>query len=73
MLATFYRLRRCNMDFNASKEYIDSLRQREFPQILRDLIDTGATEIELVIDARTADRIAYAVELLTLMEDLQNG
>jgi predicted aspartyl protease len=61
------------MDFNASKEYIDSLRQREFPQILRDLIDTGATEIELVIDARTADRIAYAVELLTLMEDLQNG
>jgi len=73
MLATFYRLRRCNMDFKASKEYIDSLRQREFPQILRDLIDTGATEIELVIDARTADRIAYAVELLTLMEDLQNG
>lgn len=61
------------MDFNASKEYADSLRQREFPQILRDLIDTGATEIELVIDARTADRIAYAVELLTLMEDLQNG
>ena len=61
------------MDFKASKEYIDSLRQREFPQILRDLIDTGATEIELVIDARTADRIAYAVELLTLMEDLQNG
>lgn len=61
------------MDFDASKEYIDSLRQREFPQILRDLIDTGATEIELVIDARTADRIAYAVELLTLMEDLQNG
>jgi predicted aspartyl protease len=61
------------MDFNASKEYTDSLRQREFPQILRDLIDTGATEIELVIDARTADRIAYAVELLTLMEDLQNG
>jgi predicted aspartyl protease len=61
------------MDFNASKEYIDSLRQREFPQMLRDLIDTGATEIELVIDARTADRIAYAVELLTLMEDLQNG
>lgn len=61
------------MDFKASKEYIDSLRQREFPQILRDLIETGATEIELVIDARTADRIAYAVELLTLMEDLQNG
>jgi hypothetical protein len=61
------------MDFNASKEYTDSLRQREFPQMLRDLIDTGATEIELVIDARTADRIAYAVELLTLMEDLQNG
>ena len=61
------------MDFKASKEYIDSLRQREFPQMLRDLIDTGATEIELVIDARTADRIAYAVELLTLMEDLQNG
>ena len=61
------------MDFKASKEYTDSLRQREFPQILRDLIDTGATEIELVIDARTADRIAYAVELLTLMEDLQNG
>jgi hypothetical protein len=73
MLATFYKLRRCSMDFNSSKEYIDSLRQREFPQILRDLIDTGATEIELVIDARTADRIAYAVELLTLMEDLQNG
>jgi hypothetical protein len=61
------------MDFKASKEYTDSLRQREFPQMLRDLIETGATEIELVIDARTADRIAYAVELLTLMEDLQNG
>ena len=61
------------MIFSASQSETDRLRQREFPQMLRDLIDTGATEIELVIDARTADRIAYAVELLTLMEDLQNG
>ena len=61
------------MIFMSNEHDTDRLRQREFPQILRDLIDTGATEIELVIDARTADRIAYAVELLTLMEDLQNG
>lgn len=61
------------MIFMSNQHDTDRLRQREFPQMLRDLIDTGATEIELVIDARTADRIAYAVELLTLMEDLQNG
>ncbi len=61
------------MIFMSNKHDTDRLRQREFPQMLRDLLDTGATEIELVIDARTADRIAYAVELLTLMEDLQNG
>ena len=61
------------MIFSASQAETDRLRQREFPQMLRDLLNTGATEIELVIDARTADRIAYAVELLTLMEDLQNG
>lgn len=61
------------MIFMSNQHDTDRLRQREFPQMLRDLIDTGATEIEIVIDARTADRLAYAVELLTLMEDLQNG
>ena len=45
------------------------MRQREFPTVLRDLLDTGATEIELVIDRQTAERLAHAVELLTNLEE----
>jgi hypothetical protein len=39
------------------------LRQQEFPQILRDVIDSGAEQLDLVIDADTALIIAAALEL----------
>jgi hypothetical protein len=39
------------------------LRQQEFPQMLRDYVETGSTQLELVIDADAALVIAAAVEL----------
>jgi len=45
------------------------MRQREFPIIIRDLLDTGAEELELTVDRQTAERIAFAIELLTNLED----
>ena len=61
------------MDLNLDAAQTARLRQLEFPNIIRDMLDGGATEIELVIDAHTAERLAYAVELLTIMEDMQHG
>jgi hypothetical protein len=39
------------------------LRQLEFPQMLRDLVNSKAYEIELCIDAKTALIIADALDL----------
>lgn len=39
------------------------MRQLEFPQILRDFVETGSTQLELVIDADAALVLAAAVEL----------
>lgn len=48
------------------------MRQEELPQMLRDIVDGGAEEIELCIDALTALRIAQAVEMMTMWENIQN-
>ena len=63
------------MDFEISLEDAEAaqLRQEEFPQMLRDLVDGGAEEIELVIDAHTALRLAQAIEMMTQWEALNNG
>lgn len=63
------------MDFEISLEDAEAaqLRQQEFPQMLRDLVDGGAEEIELVIDAHTALRLAQAIEMMTQWEALNNG
>ena len=63
------------MDFEISLEDAEAaqLRQEEFPQMLRDIVDSGAEEIELVIDAHTALRLAQAIEMMTQWETLQNG
>ena len=63
------------MDFEISLEDAEAaqLRQEEFPQMLRDIVDSGAEEIELVIDAHTALRLAQAIEMMTQLETLQNG
>jgi len=63
------------MDFEISLEDAQSaqLRQEELPQMLRDIVEGGAEELELVIDAHTALRIAQAVEMMTQWETLQNG
>jgi hypothetical protein len=46
-----------------SKEQEAIMRQQEFPQMLRDIVDTGAEEIEITIDAKTALILASALEL----------
>ena len=61
-----------NLIFEIDETAAAQMRQQEFPQMLRDIVDSGAEEIELCIDAHTALRIAQAVELLTQMEALQN-
>jgi predicted aldo/keto reductase-like oxidoreductase len=43
------------------------LRQQEFPQMLRDLVDTGAQEIEICVNAATAIKIAEALELYNVL------
>jgi predicted ATPase len=58
---------------NLSEEEQAYMRQLEFPQMIRDLVESGAEEIEICIDAHSALRIAQAVELMTQMEALQNG
>lgn len=62
------------MDFEISLEDAEAaqLRQEEFPQMLRDIVDSGAEEIELVIDAHTALRLAQAIEMMTQWEALNN-
>jgi hypothetical protein len=49
--------------FSSSEHDAAILRQQEFPQMLRDLVDTGATEVEICIDAQTAIILANALEL----------
>lgn len=63
------------MDFEINLEDAQSaqLRQEELPQMLRDIVEGGAEELELVIDAHTALRIAQAIEMMTQWETLQNG
>jgi predicted ATPase len=58
---------------NLSEEEQAYMRQLEFPQMIRDLVESGAKEIEICIDAPSALRIAQAVELMTQMEALKNG
>jgi hypothetical protein len=52
-----------NLNLDLESEEVAILRQREFPQMLRDLVDEGCERIEIVIDARTASKLAQAVEL----------
>lgn len=63
------------MDFNTNftEAQAAQLRQEEFPQMLRDIVASGANEIELVIDAHTALRIAEAVEAMTQLEVMLDG
>lgn len=62
------------MDFDLNLESEDAaiLRQREFPTMLRDVVESGAEQLELTIDAQTALVLAQALEMyntLTLAED----
>jgi succinylglutamate desuccinylase len=59
-----------DLTFTINEAAAAKMRQTEFPQMLRDIVDSGAEEIELCIDAHTALRIAQAVEMLTLMESM---
>lgn len=60
-----------NLIFEFDETQAAQLRQEELPQMLRDIVDGGAEEIELCIDAHTALRIAQAVEMMTQWEALQ--
>ena len=62
-----------DLTFEIDGEEAAQMRQEEFPQMLRDLVDGGAQDIELIIDAHTALRIAQAVEMLTQWEALQKS
>lgn len=61
-----------DLTFTIDEAAAAQMRQEEFPQMIRDLVESGAEEIEICIDAHAALRIAQAVELLTQMEALQS-
>lgn len=62
-----------DLNSNLTEAQAAQLRQEEFPQMLRDLVDSGAREIEIVVDAHTALRIAEAVEAMTQLEVMLDG
>lgn len=62
-----------DLNSNFTEAQAAQLRQEEFPQMLRDLVDSGAREIEIVVDAHTALRIAEAVEAMTQLEVMLDG
>lgn len=62
-----------DLNSNFTEAQAAQLRQEEFPQMLRDLVDSGAHEIEIVVDAHTALRIAEAVEAMTQLEVMLDG
>jgi hypothetical protein len=55
-----------------STEETSRLRQQEFPQMLRDVVDTGATQLELCIDADTALILAAALDLYNTITGINN-